>query len=237
MSSTLISAIIISQALWLPAYFAFFMRYKYVLKTNIRFWGVFLLTDPVMLLVSVFFFQFVFKSNELKDSYFLFSNLLRLFEFGFLIYIFQANMKINRFVIQIIVIIFLLIWSIEFFVWSIHPSSTSPNIQHIDRLHITPVFLGFLVISGVWIYLFNLYKNSLIPYKRIPFFWVSLGWLLYYSVSITTFFEELNFITNPKIRYAILALLAIAQFTSSIFYGIGFWKTKDWVLQNYKSND
>jgi hypothetical protein len=79
-------------------------------------------------------------------------------------------------------------------------------------------------------YLLKIFLNPQKTYKENPFFWISLGFLIYPFCTATSLLP-LSQNADDKLKDLFKILLGVIGFVFYVLMAIGAWKTKDWVLQ------
>ena len=158
----------------------------------------------VFYLLSIVVFSFISRPEINNDWYEIFNNgvkvlnIFTFFEFNliFFIYYHLIKMKKNLELIKLVAIIFNLIYFISFFFL---------------ELKNYKVILEGILISFFIILFFKelLNSDSVLNYKKLLSFWVSVGMLLFYLTSIPFFTVVYSRVLNNKIMFPILYSLII----------------------------
>jgi hypothetical protein len=197
-------------------------RLPYSKQYGIFIWGVFLVTNLIFTSLAIFSHQFFLSSVSVKDCLVLFENVLMIFEVGALLWLFSKFKKIELIYPLIVFVIFMAIWLVEFAI---------NGVSGTVGFRTTEVFLQVLIVALCWWYLLELYTKSFTSYANIPFFWVVMGLLVSSTISSVLFIPAVAQ-SGEWNREIIMVITGISQLLSLIFYSVGFWKTKNWVLQN-----
>ncbi len=202
----------------------FFIRLPYIYKAKVVFAGIISVVN-ILLMIMAASTATVLGMNTQNNIY-LFANVLLIFDLGFSLIQYHQHKAVPVAILGAIFLIFFVIWCGEFAL-----NIQSNSIQHIDRLRVTGLFIHVIVVAGCWLYLIDLFKTPFISYRKIPFFWIVIGWLFYYTVTSTSLFTGL---TDPTHLPTVLLYdwTAFADTVANTLYIIGFWKTKDWVVRH-----
>jgi hypothetical protein len=213
--------VVISQLVVIAIYF---IRLKYLKQAKINYWGISILLNVVFMLMA--FATAKLLATTTNNNVNLFANILLISDLGFGLLVYQQHKKISKEVIWGIFIIFIILWCGEFAL-----NIKQNGYQNIDRLRITGVFMHLVFVTGAWIYFIDLIKKPFIEFRRMPFFWIIIGWLFYYILTSTTLFTGLT----GKSKLPVLLMYDwtfFAETVANVLYAIAFWKSKKWVERN-----
>jgi hypothetical protein len=201
----------------------FFYHLKYIKATKIGLWGVVLTMDILFPLFDAL------MSHILKIPYesvlFFSTELLDFMAFGITLILFSEHNKI----LWAIFAIFVCIWISEL---NAHLPLT--GIKIFDTLRYTSLFVCMVVVMGVLVYWLGLFRKNAIFFLKDPFFWITLGWFVFYLLTSTTYMPITK--NSDFVKTVIIGDVSLAGVLANICYGIGFWKSKDWVLKGFSTN-
>jgi hypothetical protein len=200
----------------------FFYHLKSVKQYGLLLWGIFLLLEVIFIGLAGIIQAIFLKNVPLEDALALVSNILLLFYVAITLLIYHKFNPLQPIVLVGSFVIFLIMWFIEF------ANSYSPQVELLDT---TLIFSKVVIVTLVWLYLFDLYLKPHLKYTDIPFFWIAVGWLLFASISAVTCIPEIVHAANWS-KDAIGSIMVIAEIISLVLYSIGFWKTKEWIIQH-----
>lgn len=215
--------LIIVGVLQLTLIVIFLYRLKYVKEYGLVAWGTFLTVSPAFTGLATMTSYFLFPKIPPQSIIVFFSNILLIVEMGIILLTYHHFKKISIQLLKTIFFTFFIFWVIEFTLKS------SPN--NVSELNNATVLLRVIVVILVWLYFFDLYSKSFKNYKSIPFFWIALGWLIYYAVTSAAYTPDIESQKEQTGKLIMFYIYSCLSIISSILYGIGFWNTKDWVLQ------
>ncbi|MDD7915083.1 hypothetical protein [Polaribacter ponticola] len=182
-------------------YISLFVALLYIKKYKSKFYTYFVLYLFCACLTD-------FVSSFIKDNNFWFINLYTFFEFNLVALIYYNLIKSTKTLKLIIklVIVFNLIYFLSFIVVELQKYTTSLE--------------G--VVNSVFIILFFkelLNSNKILNYKKLFSFWMSVGFLIFYLVTIPFFTLLFSGFFNSRTMFPIL-LAVIAILHLSIIYGL-----------------
>ena len=204
----------------------FIYRLKYVKDYGLLLLGIFVLLDtifPVLATVS----SLVFEGNvSLQTSLSIVNNVLLLFGFAIVLMLFSNFGTIKKTIAVCIYLIFIGIWLIEFSNVSISKTSTETS-----TFNYAFVFSKVVTVALCWLYLFEMYLQPHKTYRKIPFFWVVLGWLI--AATILSILHLPGIPNGDSLGKDIIATItASGPILEMVLYSIAFWKTKNALLSN-----
>ena len=201
----------------------FLYRLKYIRNYGLILWGISLFLDIIFIGLAELSHKFLLSNITHEECLFLFENVLMLFGLGIELLLCAKFMKIKPIFLIAIFTVFIAIWLTEFVLKSG---------QTIVKLNITEVFSEVLTVALAWYYLLELSPKSLTPYHKTPFFWIVMGWLISSAISAVLFIPDIGAKADERSKEIIMLITGMAQIIASILYAIGFWKTKNWSLEN-----
>ena len=198
----------------------FLYRLKYVKHSGLILWGAFSLLNLIFPFLA-FSIHALFKTNlTFEASLAIFSNILILFCFGITLLLFNTFKVIKPIASGFIYLIFLSIWLIEF---------SNKDINKLDIFDYAFVFSKIITVGLSWLYLFDIYLKPQSPYKKVPFFWIVIGWLI--SATISSILNIPNITTvNFWDKITLETITAFGEIIEASLCALGFWKTKEWIL-------
>lgn len=200
----------------------FIYRLKYSKQYGVLIWGTFLFSSLIFEGVVDISHKFFLASFSKKECMMLFVNVLMIFELGIVLWLFAKFKKVAPIYPLFIFMVFMAIWLVEFFVNGASGVVSFRTAQTFSQV--------LTVVLSAW-YLFELYTNPFTGYSNTPFFWIVMG-LLFSSTICSILFIPAVAQLDEWSKGIIGLITGISQLLSLIFYSIGFWKTKNWVLQN-----
>jgi hypothetical protein len=213
--------VVISQ---LSVIIIYFVRLKYLKQAKINYWGISILLNVVFTIMALSTVQLL--DTTTTNNVNLFANVLLISDLGFGLLVYQQHKNISKDILWGIFIIFMILWCGEFSL-----NIKQNGFQNIDRLRITGVFMHLVFVTGAWIYFIDLVKKPFVEFRKIPFFWIIIGWLFFYILTSTTLFTGLT----DKSKLPVLLMFdwtVFAETVANVLYAIAFWKSKKWVERN-----
>jgi hypothetical protein len=213
--------VVISQ---LSVIIIYFVRLKYLKQAKINYWGISILLNVVFTIMALSTVQLL--DTTTTNNVNLFANVLLISDLGFGLLVYQQHKNINKDILWGIFIIFMILWCGEFSL-----NIKQNGFQNIDRLRITGVFMHLVFVTGAWIYFIDLVKKPFVEFRKMPFFWIIIGWLFFYILTSTTLFTGLT----DKSKLPVLLMFdwtVFAETVANVLYAIAFWKSKKWVERN-----
>lgn len=199
------------------AFISWFLRHKYLEPVLLRFMGWFILVEYLIQVMSVspsFFYQ--------KSNYYLL-NILCLITYSFYLFLFSEAIYSGK-IKTLILAAVCLFWSGYMFE-VFYVGSFFRYLTFSDSLG------RALVFAAGFMYLFqSLSKEDLIPFLRIPLFWICSGILFsiagswIYTLFFTVILEQ-NADHNGQIIYALLITTNNLQY---LLFTIGFLCNAEW---------
>ena len=196
---------------------------KYIRNYGLILWGIFLFLDIIFIGLAELSHKFLLTNISREECLFLFEDVLMLFGLGIELLLCAKFMKIKPIVLIAIFIAFMGVWLTEF---------ALKSGQTIVKLNITEVFSQVLTVALAWYYLLELSPKSLTPYHKTPFFWIVMGWLISSAISAVLFIPDMGAKADVLTKEIVGFITGMAQIIAPILYAIGFWKTKNWTLEN-----
>jgi hypothetical protein len=197
-----------------------FYRLKYIKQYGLTLWGVSLLLNLIFPMLAEGSHLFLPQIDRVA-CFSIFTNTLLLIDFSIVLLLFYKFRPTNSNILIGVLILFLAIWLVEF---------AQKGVT--EEFKQTTVFMEVLIVALVWIYLFDLYAKSKTPFVMIPFFWIVLGWLSSNTISSVLSIPQLAAKTSEESQDVLTMITGLSQIAASVFYCIGFWKTKI-ATQNY----
>jgi hypothetical protein len=197
-----------------------FYRLKYIKQYGLTLWGVSLLLNLIFPMLAEGSHLFLPQIDR-GVCFSIFTNTLLLIDFSIVLLLFYKFRPTNSNILIGVLILFLVIWLVEF---------AQKGVT--EEFKQTTVFTEVLIVALVWIYLFDLYANAKTPFVMIPFFWIVLGWLSSNTISSVLSIPQLAAKTSEESQDVLTMITGLSQIAASVFYCIGFWKTKI-ATQNY----
>lgn len=213
--------VVISQLVVIAIYF---VRLKYLKQAKINYWGISILLNVVFTIMA--FATAKLLNTTTTNNINLFANILLMSDLGFGLLVYQQHKKNSKEVTWGIFIVFIVLWCGEFAL-----NIKQNGFQNIDRLRIAGVFMHLVFVAGAWIYFIDLIKKPFVEFRKIPFFWIIIGWLFFYTLTSTTLFTGLT----GKSKLPVLLMYdwtVFAETVANILYAIAFWKSKKWATRN-----
>jgi hypothetical protein len=206
-----IVAVILSS---LAAIVILFYRLKFIKQYGLTLWGVSLLLNLIFPMLAEGS-HLLLPQIAQSVCFSIFTNTLLLIDFSIVLLLFNRFRPIDyRFLVGILVV-FLAIWLVEF---------AQKGVA--EEFKQTTVFMEVIIVALVWVYLFDLYSKPNVPYVQIPFFWIALGWLSANTISSVLSIPQLAAKTSEENQNVLTIITGLSQIAASVFYCIGFWKTK-----------
>ncbi len=208
----------------------FIYRLKYVKAYGLTLWGINLILEIGFTEIFGLLATILFPKIPSKDISILNENLFFVINLGIVLLLFSKFKSVNKSILIGVFGIFLAVWLIEFW-FQFMQSDNGQTFYYAAR------FLRLIVVGLVLWYLAELFATSKSAVIHVPFFWTTIGWFTYYFISQTAFIPEIAEMPFKEMTGAVLLefiIFSAASFLAFVFYGIGFWKTKDWVLKNTK---
>lgn len=203
----------------------FFYRLKYVTKVKFELWGILIILDILFPIFTKLIFSLVLKSFSEQSTVFLTSSIFLIVEMVFLIILLSNQLKIQDNVKWSIMAFFLTLWVVELF---LRTSKLSVEIISVDRFRITPICFRMFVVGSIVLYFIQLYTTQQFRYfSKNPNVWISIGWLLFYTITATSFFPDIRF-NSQTTKETFVDIQVVATGVASIFYSLAFWKSKEW---------
>ena len=202
----------------------FLYRLKYVKQYGLFLWGIYFFLDITFLGIAKIIHSLFFTHLPEYAVTGVFTNILSIFHLGIILIIYSQFKPIKPQLLMGTFIIFLLLFLIS-----------SQSYKTDDTTLTYPIlFAKILVFVLMAIYLLDLHSESMVKFTQIPFFFIAMGWLLDCFISVTLYMEQVIVDTNEEhlSQNSILMINALVGIGASIFYIIGFWKTKEYVLKN-----
>lgn len=201
----------------------FIFRYKYIRLSAIFLWGIYLIVDFSLTIIASNYSDNDISGLTSNAFIMLLTNVFLIFALAFILLITRKLKIVNEKILAANFAIFLAIWLIEFY-----NKSTSENII----LNTSEVFEKITIVCICWVYILTTYEKNISNYFNSPALYIVIGWF-FYSMTFVLFANPdiLNRIAQWLVDFQLL-ITFIAQIIAYTLYGIGFWKTKQWVLQN-----
>jgi hypothetical protein len=207
----IIIAVILSS---LTAIIILFYRLKFIKQYGLTLWGVSLLLNLIFPMLAEGS-HLLLPQIAQSVCFSIFTNTLLLIDFSIVLLLFHRFRPTDyRFLVGILVV-FLTIWLVEF---------AQKGVT--EEFKQTTVFTEVLIVALVWVYLFDLYSRPHVLYAQIPFFWIALGWLSANTISSVLSIPQLAVKTDEESQNVLTIITGLSQIAASVFYCIGFWKTK-----------
>lgn len=200
----------------------FFQRFSYVKQSNLSLWGGYLLLDATSIGLVVITHKIVFPDLPIETSTSLYVNMFLVIQMGITMLMFRKFYQIEDSYLIIIFVLFLVIWITE--IVTLGKITTT--------LRLTTVFSRTIIVIGVWLYFFQVYRNTYARITDIPFFWISMGWLVYFGITGAAFIPQIAQNASVVEKEILSNFHTAAEGISRLLYAIGFWKTKKWI-ENY----
>ncbi len=222
MNGVLLGITFLSQFLLLGI---FVWRLKFVKIATIEHIGVYYAVElllPMMGLAAAMLLKL--STNE---TVFLFDNIVLFFAFSLFLITYSKQKIVADLFIWVAFVILSTVWIGEFGI-----GFFKNGIVGMQRLHITPVFFCGVAITGVLVYWLKIFKVNQIFYLQNPFFWVSLGWFIYFVLDLPTHFPSIA--KRPFFEKLFLfGYLSFYNIMAHLCFMVAFWKSKKWVSKGY----
>jgi hypothetical protein len=162
-----------------------------------------------------------------NETVFLFDNIVVFFTFALFLLAYSKQQIVPQHIAWVTFVVFGIIWAGELGI-----NLFKNGVVGMQRLRVAPVFLCGIVISGVLFYWFKVLRKNEFFYLKNPFFWVTLGWFIYFVLDVPTHFPSIAH--KPFFEKIVLfGYLSVYTLMSHVCHIVAFWKTRNWMLKGY----
>lgn len=202
----------------------FFYHFKYIKKADFGLWGVALLAD--ILFTALFAVMASVLNIPQEKACFIGGELTGLVSFCLILSIYYHQKIVSENIIWAVFLLFVAIWITE-----LNSYLRTTDMRNFGSLTYTSVFMCIVIVVGVLIYWLGLFRKNALFFLKDPFFWISLGWFIFYLLISTTYIPITK--NSEFVKNVIIGDVSLAGVLSNICYCIAFWKAKDWVLKGF----
>jgi hypothetical protein len=212
--------IVVALILELSAIIVFLFRYKYATKAGLDLLGIGLTITFIFPILGTLSAKIMHQ--DISQATILAENITLFFDFSLIVITYHRQLIVKQEFVLIVWVIFLFIWLAELL--------PQPAMS-MERLPKTNVFISVTMVVGILVYWLSVFQKASFYYLRNPFFWVTIGWFIYYFLDSTTYLD-FKALSSVK-RVVLFGEKAVIWIIFDIFYIIAFWKSKDWVQKGF----
>ncbi len=149
------------------------IRYKYTQKAGVAIWGWFWVVD-LMVAISHQIAQHSAEWPRVSEPII---NLLKVFEFLIVLWLFKIHLSVSKIVLISLLAIFMSLWCYEFY----HSFKYADG--GLNESWMASCFLIFVVLLFAFQYIRDLNRTDAY-FIRVPFFWVCIGMIINYLMAL-----------------------------------------------------